>query len=319
MRIYESDLLTVDQIGSLGGEAFLACTAERSLLYDSGFAYSAPALVAELEELLEGRANSSLDYLFLSHSHYDHASGSVWIKERWPAVTIFGHALAARALSRPGARATILELNKEAARDAWEFGRMSLEQLEGFDYAPLERLAVDQVVAEGDLIDMGGGGSEGDGGSLSFEVLAAPGHTRCSLMLWCARERLLFGNESLGVIINENMVAPAYLTGYQDSLDSIDKALALQPEHVLASHQKRLSGPEATRYLANARHWAQKTAHFVWECRSMGLHKDEIVDVLKLIFFKYVERGDQPEAAFDLNNMLMVELLLAAEEVPPGA
>ncbi|MDR2035985.1 MAG: MBL fold metallo-hydrolase [Coriobacteriales bacterium] len=306
MQVFRSDLLEVMQVGSPGGEGFLARTAERSLLYDCGFAYSAPALVAQLEDLLEQKP---LDFLFLSHSHYDHASASAWIKERWPDVIVLGSAHAARVLERPGARETMLSLNLEATREACEAGRISAAERDSFDYSLLNTLSVDQIVAEGDRIDLG---------SVQLEVLAAPGHTRCSLMLWLAQDRLLFGTETFGIILDDNTVAPAILTGHHDALASIKKAQALHPEHILVSHQLVVSGPTATRYLENALYWSQKVAHFVWECQSMSLAVDEVVEVLKQGYAKYEKSVEQPEAAFDLNNRLLVELLFKTPPEPPA-
>ncbi len=304
MRVFETDVLTIDKVGSPGGDAYLVATRESTLLYDSGFAYGAPLLVAEVENLLHGRP---LDFLFLSHSHYDHVSGSPWIKERWPQVIRLGGAHAARVLERPGARETIRNLNIEAVKEAREFGMADLSRADTIDYSLLDRLAIDEVVENGSIIDMG---------SVALEIIESPGHTRDSLMLWCPEERLLFGSESLGVMVSETMVQPVCLTGYYDSLDSISKAEALHPEHILLSHQHVLDGEEALQYLKNARYWTEKTAHLVWECASVGMSKDKIAGVIKDIYFTDVLRGYQPEAAFDLNNGYVVDQLLACLDEP---
>ena len=305
MQIYETDLLRIDKVGHPGGEAYLARTSERTLLFDSGFAYSAPALVEELEELLGERA---LDSIFLSHSHYDHASGSVWVKERWPGAVICGSAHAAHVLERPGARDTILALNYEATKTALEFGRISDEQANAVDYAPLAKLAIDEIVDDGSIIDMG---------SITFEVIAAPGHTRCSLMLWCPDERLLFGSESLGLMLSDDIVGLCCLTGYYDCLATIARAQSLEPEHIVTSHREVVSGAQATRYLENAHRWAEKIAHLVWESHAKGMDKDQIAAEIEELFFTQTERKSyQPKAAFDLNTKILIDLLLATKNEP---
>lgn len=304
MRVFETSTLTIDKLGAPGGESYVVGTPEYTLLYESGFAYSAPALVAEIEEVLEDR---SLNYVFLSHSHYDHASGSVWVKERWPEAIILASTHAARVFERAGARKTMQTLNKEAAKEAVERGVISAKAEADFDYSPLDKLSVDETVQDGSIINMG---------SVHLEVVASPGHTRCSLMLWCPEKRLLFGSESLGVMLSEVMVQPACLTGYYDSLDSIAKAKALQPEHILVSHQHVLSGKDAARYLENAEHWTEKIAHLVWECDSVGMSKTKIASMLKELFYTEALRVFQPEAAFDLNNGYLIDLLLASKDAP---
>jgi glyoxylase-like metal-dependent hydrolase (beta-lactamase superfamily II) len=277
-------------VGGTGGEAYLVRTSTRSLLYDSGFAHAAPAMVAEIAALL---AKRPLNYLFCSHSHYDHASGSVWVKERWPDTVILGSAHAARVLQRSGARKTIRALNEEAAKAL---------SSDVFDYSPLDRLGIDRIVGEGDRIDLG---------SVKLEVIEAPGHTQCSLMLWCAEERLLFGSESIGVMQTEDMVMPAYLTGYAEALATIDKACALAPKHILLNHRHVISGDEVARYLKNARYWAKEIAHIVWEGASVGKSKEELAATLKNLFYYDEFRAFQPEAAFDLNNGYLIDQLLS--------
>ena len=299
MRIFETSKLAIDKVGLSGGEAYLVQTKECALLYDSGFAYSAPALVKEVEELLGERA---LNYLFLTHSHYDHVSGSVWVKQRWPQVVVLGGASAASILSRPGARETICMLNKEAKETAVAFWGLDPKSVLDVDYSLLGELAVDEVVEEGQLIDMG---------SLLFEVIEAPGHTRCSLMLWCDEERLLLGSESLGVLVEGDIVVPTFLTSYAGCLESISKAKALQPEHLLLNHKSVMSGALATRFLQNSENSAIKTAQTTWTLAAEGKSKEEIAAALKEMHYSGALRTFQPEAAFDLNNGYMVDLLLA--------
>ncbi|MCL2806912.1 MAG: MBL fold metallo-hydrolase [Coriobacteriia bacterium] len=306
MQLYNSELLSIDKVGCPGGDGYLVATSTKTLLYDSGFAYSAPAMVEELEALLAGR---ELDYIFLTHSHYDHATGSVWVKERWPNATILGDAHAAYVLERPGARRLIEELNRAAATDAHVYEKITAEQRDSVDYSCLQKLAINEVVSEGSVIDMG---------SVALEVFAAPGHTRCCLMLWCPEERLLFGCESLGVLVNEVMVAPACLTGYHDSLASIAKAESLQPLHIVVSHRELLSSSAATDYLNSAREWTEKTAQLVWESHAGGTSKEDTVALLKEIFFTEDAREYQPEEAFDLNAKYLVDHLLACKEQQPA-
>ncbi len=301
MRIFETDKLRIDKIGSPGGEAYLARTPEHTLLYDSGFAYSAPALIAELEELLAEPGKRELDYLFLTHSHYDHASGSVWIKKRWPHTVILASAHTARVFERPGAREVMKRLNHEALEETRSLG-LTLARAQALtDYSLLDTLTVDVVVGDGSVIDLG---------SVSLEVITAPGHTRCSLMLWCPEERLLFGSESLGVLVDDSLVAPAYLTGYADSLATIARAQSLHPEHILPNHKQMLSGKQATQYLENAKKWAEYTAQLVWDYHDQGKSKDEIAAALKEQFYASELRAFQPEPAFDLNNSLLIDHLL---------
>ncbi len=197
---------------------------------------------------------------------------------------------------------TMKKLNHEAFEEARSLGLNFAETQVPADYSLLDTLAVDIVVDDGSVIDLDG---------ITLEVIAAPGHTRCSLMLWCPEEELLLGSESLGVLVDDSLVAPAYLTGYADSLATIAKAKSLQPKHILPNHKQVVSGEQATQYLRNAQMWAEQTAQLVWDYHDQGKSKDEIASALKEQFYLSELRAFQPEAAFDLNNSLVIDHLLA--------
>lgn len=70
-----SQLRVVPVGAAPGGECYLLFVGGSTLLVDSGFQFCGPQLVEHLRRTLQGRA---LDYILLTHSHYDHALGSVF-------------------------------------------------------------------------------------------------------------------------------------------------------------------------------------------------------------------------------------------------
>ena len=64
-----------------GGEALLIIGSEKTALYDCGMAYCGAHTADNIAEVLkqlkaQGRIDSiQLDYILLSHSHYDHIGG----------------------------------------------------------------------------------------------------------------------------------------------------------------------------------------------------------------------------------------------------
>ena len=57
-----------------GDSGFLLDDGQTAILYDSGFAFTGYAVADKIKTILGARP---LDYIFLTHSHYDHALGSV--------------------------------------------------------------------------------------------------------------------------------------------------------------------------------------------------------------------------------------------------
>ena len=141
-------------VGSVpGGDGFLLVTPEKSALIDGSFAFTAPKMIQTIKGILKGRP---LDYVLLTHTHYDHASCSAYCRAEWAECKVVGSAYGQRVFTRPSAIATMRTLNREAAA-AWGVT----------DYPDmLDNLAVDIVVGDGSVIDMG---------SLTLEVIETPG------------------------------------------------------------------------------------------------------------------------------------------------
>ena len=71
----------VDVRVSPGDSGFLIDDGKTVILYDSGFAFTGYAMADKIKEYLGDR---KLDYIFLTHSHYDHVLGSVYALKYWP-------------------------------------------------------------------------------------------------------------------------------------------------------------------------------------------------------------------------------------------
>ncbi len=60
--------------GGMGGEALLILGSEKTALYDGGMACFADRLIENMETIMESEERT-LDYVLLSHTHYDHIGG----------------------------------------------------------------------------------------------------------------------------------------------------------------------------------------------------------------------------------------------------
>ena len=67
------DIKIIDMRVQPGDSAFLIDDSETAILYDSGFGFTGFALAEKVKNYLGRRP---LNYIFLTHSHYDHALGS---------------------------------------------------------------------------------------------------------------------------------------------------------------------------------------------------------------------------------------------------
>ena len=93
-----------------GDSAFLIDDGHTAILYDSGFAFTGHQVAQNIARILGDR---KLNYIFLTHSHYDHALGSVYALRRWPGAKVVAGAYAAKIFAKPTARAVMRDLDRQ--------------------------------------------------------------------------------------------------------------------------------------------------------------------------------------------------------------
>ncbi|MBE6615128.1 MAG: MBL fold metallo-hydrolase [Ruminococcaceae bacterium] len=270
-----------------GDSAFLIDDGTTAVLYDTGFAFTGYAVADNIQKVLGSRP---LDYIFLTHSHYDHAAGSPYICARYPDVKVVAGEYAVKIFAKPTARAVMRELDQKFA------ARCGIPAYED----RIDQLRVDIPVREGERISAGG---------MEFTVLELPGHTKCSVGYYLASEKLLLGAETLGVYDGGEIVFPSYLVGYQMTLDSIAKAERLGIDNILLPHYGLLDREKTAFYLSRCRKNAVETADgIVAILENGGSHRDA-VQYFRDRFYHGNVPSIYPEDAMELNTGIMVKLL----------
>ena len=59
--------------------------------------------------------NRKLDYIFLTHSHYDHAAGSPYVLEYFPDAKVVAGEYASKIFAKPTAKSVMRDLDKKIA------------------------------------------------------------------------------------------------------------------------------------------------------------------------------------------------------------
>lgn len=276
-----------DVRANLGDSGFLLCSGATSVLYDSGFGFSGQALADNIEKVLGCR---SLDYIFLTHSHYDHALGAGAVKARWPKAKIVTGERTAQVFENPSARAHMRELDGTIAA---KFGITDYDDR-------MDLLHADAVVKDGETFAAG---------DLTFTYLALPGHTRCSGAFYLAADELLLGCETLGVFGEGEELFPACLVGYEMTLRSIARVEKMEIRRVLVPHHGLLSEAQTARYLGSCRKCTEETAELICSILRRGGSRVEAVEAFRKVFYRESVRAYYPEEAMLLNTGLMVDLM----------
>lgn len=280
--------LTITDVRSVPGDsAFLIDDGTTAVLYDTGFGFTGYAVADNVRRVLKDR---SLDYILLTHSHYDHALGSAYLRRRYPGVRVVAGAYAEKIFQKETARTIMRDMDRKAAA---ECGIAEYEDL-------IDELRADITVCDGDVIECGG---------MHFTAVELPGHTRCSVGYYLEENQLLLSSESLGIYIGEGVYLPYFLVGYQMTLDSVRKAGELKIGQMLLPHYGIVSGEEARQFLVNSEQMIRSTASTICNQLSLGKTTEEILEYLTDTLYTEPIRRAHPYAAFRLNTEIMINLV----------
>ncbi len=271
----------------VGDASFLIDDGKTSILYDTGFGFTGYAIADNIRVVLGERP---LDYIFLTHSHYDHALGSAYILRRYPTAKVVAGRYAADIFHREGAKKMMQKLDANFARAC---GVTDYEFLG-------DELRVDIAVEDGDIVRAG---------DMEFKVLYLPGHTRCCVGYYCEKEGLLLSNETLGVYDGKETIMPLYLVSYADSIASIEKVEKLNITSMVAPHWGLLDEAQTAYFLRNMKAAATKTAADILDSIKRGLSDEEIMAEYKQTYWQGYIREAYPEDAINLNTSIIIRLI----------
>lgn len=270
-----------------GDSAFLLDNGKTAILYDTGFGFTGYGVAGKVKNVLKDRP---LDYIFLTHSHYDHALGSAYIKRLFPDAKVVAGEYAAKIFQKPTARAVMWDLDTKFATANGVF-----------DYEnKTDSLTVDIPVSDGDALTVG---------QSTFVVLNLPGHTKCSVGYYCPEEKLLLGCETIGVFNGADDVVPSYLVGIQMTFDSIDRVKELDVEKILVPHFGVLEGESARKYLSRGEERARQTAKEIQKQLVQNCTDEEILAWFKETFYHGYIKTIYPIDAMELNTRIMINLV----------
>jgi len=256
-------------------------------LIDSGVSPAVPVLFDQLKSYPE--VDARLKYIILTHSHFDHAGGLAFLLARFPQVKVLASATTAEVFQKPKAVEYILGMNAALAKFA------------GIDFAKLgygqEKLRVDEIVKEGDRIELGEG--------VNLEVYDAPGHSRCSLAYVLNPERALFSGEAIGFYNRADQILPEALSSFNDFMATLEKLSRLQIKMLCLPHGGALLGDELKGYFPLALDRAREFRGEFSDRMKKGQSDAEILNQMTAAYYQGRIQL-QPEAVFRGNLQAML-------------
>ncbi len=275
-----------------GGEALLIFGPEKTALYDTGMAYCHEKLIENIKEALAKHDRGSLDYVVLSHTHYDHIGALPYVLLQWPEAQVFGAAKARDVFQSKGAKRTMKRLG-EAARDGYTSSR---------EPVLVEPMRIDQTVGDGDCIGLGGGSY--------LQVLETKGHTDCSLTYVLEPDGVMFTSESTGVMRFPPEITTAFLKSFEDTLASADKCKAYGAKRLVGPHYGIQPEGLTGFYFDLYRRYAESERDFILGQYDRGRDNDQIMEAYEKKFWSERRGEDQPKEAFLENAKYAIKHIL---------
>lgn len=282
-----SKFRTVNCKGVMGGDAYLIRAKGANILVDSGFGFSADEMLKKIKSELK---EENLDFVLLTHSHYDHALGSAKIKTVYPEAKIVAGRYCHEVFLRPTAKAAMRKMDISAS--------------EVYGFAPGEditdNLQVDIIADDGDTLKLG---------EHEVKVIGLPGHTKCSVGFYFVKEKFLVSCETLGVY-SEDLVIPACLVGYEMTMDSIKKVRSLEIEEILIPHFGILIGDKVQEYLKASEKCTEECKDLIVNAHKNGADFDELVKLFKKHYYSPQTAKSYPEPALMANLRAQIPLFI---------
>lgn len=208
---------------------------KQHLMIDAGMNLIGPAYIASLKKIF-GNENS-LDYVFATHSHFDHVGSIPYLKRKLPK-------LKAGAFKRVGdlmKKKSVLNLMTNLS----ELQRGFYQDIVGDEDVRIEPVDFEFNLKEGDRFDLG---------DVTCEVYEVPGHTGDSLAFFVPEIRALFAGEACGLPEGDvdSNVKTEFLSSYDEYVASLEKLIKLQPKLIGMAHLWVFTDDDATDFLQRA-------------------------------------------------------------------
>jgi glyoxylase-like metal-dependent hydrolase (beta-lactamase superfamily II) len=191
-----------------------------------------PVYINSLEKILGDK--NALDYVFATHSHFDHLGAIPYLKRKLP------H-LQAGAFERVGElmkKKSVLDLMTYLS----DLQRGFFQNIVRDEDVRIESVDFEFNLKEGDRFDLGG---------VTCEVYEVPGHTGDSLAFFIPEIRALFAGEAYGIPERhkDSPIQVEFLSSYDDYISSLDKLIRLQPKLLCMGHMWVFTDEDATVFL----------------------------------------------------------------------
>ena len=244
-------MLIQKQPAELGGNVWMLGTAaypvylvrgkQEGAILEGGISALGPLLADQFKQL-----DVAADYvrqLVITHAHPDHVMAVPLLRQMFPGLKVVASKAAAAVLSVEEAVGFFRQIDCTLTRSL--HGSGVIAEAPPAPAMAENRIAVDRVVADGDVIAVE---------DRAWTVLETPGHSDCSISLHDAKSGVLVVSDATGYYFaGSNTWWPNYFSNYAAYVRSMERLAALDAETLCLSHNAALVGRDDVRaYFAGA-------------------------------------------------------------------
>ena len=211
-----------------------------AILVEGGVTALTPVLAAQLEELnlavppgTDGstakNVKGNIGKLMLTHSHFDHCGAAPFLLDILPGL----EAVASRETTEILGKEKVINFIERENRNLMKYFGLATEigelnsRFRRFDLTP----SLENGAVFSDWTSFG-----------TMRIIAAPGHSSCSVSLWFPDNGLLIASDSCGFFGGPDSVFPFALNDFQRHQEDIERLRKLDPETVAFGHFGILTG-----------------------------------------------------------------------------
>ena len=204
------------------------------------------------EQLAElGIASDLVKQVIITHAHPDHVMAVPAFREMSPGLKVCASKIASGTLAFEKAVGFFSKIDGMLTDTLLKSG--SIQEKHKPEPMKEKLIPVDQVLNDGDAVTVG---------QRTFNVLATPGHSDCSLSFHEPASGLLIISDVTGFYIPESgYFWPNYFSGYGATLESVKKLAALDAEILFLSHNVAIKGKEDVKKYFDAAIEATESYH----------------------------------------------------------
>lgn len=238
-----------------------------SAIIGGGMAYAAPDVLAQLRSF--GADVRLIKRIFILHTHFDHMGMVPLLRRILPHAKVCATRQGARMLERPEVIETVLAYNRALVA-------MNHPDAREEDFGlPFDVVTVDEVLEDGMCVRVG---------DMALDVMEVPGHSSCSMALYCREEKALFPSDASGIMY-DGMIFTAANSNFDLYQKSLERMSRLDIEFHCAEHYGALTHEDARGFLARTMESAARMRQLIEDSLMRTRDMNETARDLTEMFF----------------------------------